>query len=286
MSGGGKTSTSTSSVQIPPEVLARYNAVNQYAGQVAQTPYQPYQGQFVAPMTGQQNAAISNINQAAGQAQPYYTAATQALTQGQQAATPYYDAAMQAYGGAYGLGAQLGQESYGALTGAQAGAQPYNQMATGLALAGAQAVNPTYLGTQQINQFMSPYLGDVVGSTMAAMNQQNQQQQSQLAGNAIQAGAFGGDRAGVAAANLAYQQNLANQQTIANLYNTGYGQALAAAQQQQGGVVARSVDLQTAGELTRLVFELSGSVEPKGHVLAQPDRVVVDSVHRWCDATR
>jgi len=45
---------------------------------------------------------------------------------------------------------------------------------------------------------------------------------------------------------------------------------------QQGGVVARSVDLQTAGELTRLVFELSGSVAPKGHVLAQPDRVVVD----------
>jgi N-acetylmuramoyl-L-alanine amidase len=45
---------------------------------------------------------------------------------------------------------------------------------------------------------------------------------------------------------------------------------------QQGQVVARSVDLQTAGELTRLVFELSGPVSPKGHVLAQPDRVVVD----------
>lgn len=234
MSGGGKTSTSTSSVQIPPEVMARYNAVNKYASDVAQTPYQPYQGQFVAPMTSTQNAAVANVNQAAGQAQPYFTGATESLLQGQQAATPYYGAAMDVYGGAYGLGAQLGQESYGALQGAQAAAQPYNQAATGLAAAGTQAVNPTYLGQGAINQYMSPYLNNVVGATMQAMNQQNQEQQSQLTSDAIRSGAFGGDRAGVAAANLAYKQNLANQQTIANLYNTGYGQALGTAQQQQG----------------------------------------------------
>jgi len=234
MSGGGKTSTSTSSVQIPPEVMARYNAVNQYASDVAQTPYQPYQGQFVAPMTSTQNAAVANVNQAAGQAQPYFTGATESLLQGQQAATPYYGAAMDVYGGAYGLGAQLGQESYGVLQGAQAAAQPYNQAATGLAAAGTQAVNPTYLGQGAINQYMSPYLNNVVGATMQAMNQQNQEQQSQLTSDAIKSGAFGGDRSGVAAANLAYKQNLANQQTLANLYNTGYGQALGTAQQQQG----------------------------------------------------
>lgn len=234
MSGGGKTSTSTSSVQIPPEVMARYNAVNDYADKVAQTPYQPYQGQFVAQMTPTQNAALANVNQAAGQAQPYFTGATESLLQGQQAATPYYGAAMDVYGGAYGLGAQLGQESYGALQGAQAAAQPYNQAATGLAAAGTQAVNPTYLGQGAINQYMSPYLNNVVGATMQAMNQQNQEQQSQLTSDAIKSGAFGGDRSGVAAANLAYKQNLANQQTLANLYNTGYGQALGTAQQQQG----------------------------------------------------
>lgn len=234
MSGGGKTSTSTSSVQIPPEVMARYNAVNDYADKVAQTPYQRYQGEFVAPMTSTQNAAIANVNQAAGQAQPYFTGATESLLQGQQAATPYYGAAMDVYGGAYGLGAQLGQESYGALQGAQAAAQPYNQAATGLAAAGTQAVNPTYLGQAAINQYMSPYLNNVVGATMQAMNQQNQEQQSQLTSDAIKSGAFGGDRSGVAAANLAYKQNLANQQTLAGLYNTGYGQALGTAQQQQG----------------------------------------------------
>ena len=49
-----------------------------------------------------------------------------------------------------------------------------------------------------------------------------------------QVAVWGAARSGVAAANLAYKQNLANQQTLANLYNTGYGQALGTAQQQQG----------------------------------------------------
>jgi hypothetical protein len=141
---------------------------------------------------------------------------------------------MDVYGGAYDLGAQLGQESYGTLKGAHSSAQPYNQAATGLALAGTQAVNPTELGQGEINKYMSPYLNSVVGATMQAMNQQNQEQQSNLTSDAIRSGAFGGDRSGVGAANLAYKQNLANQQTISNLYNTGYGQALGTAQQQQG----------------------------------------------------
>jgi hypothetical protein len=38
---GGKTSKSTQTVSIPPEVLARYNAVNSRAKQAAATPFQP-----------------------------------------------------------------------------------------------------------------------------------------------------------------------------------------------------------------------------------------------------
>ena len=42
--GGGKSQTSTgsSSVSIPPDVLARYNSVNSQAQTVAQTPFQQY----------------------------------------------------------------------------------------------------------------------------------------------------------------------------------------------------------------------------------------------------
>lgn len=73
---GGKTSTTTQSVQIPPEVMARYNAVNARAEQVAATPFQAYGGQFVAPITPTQQAGIEATSQASQLAQPFYGAAT------------------------------------------------------------------------------------------------------------------------------------------------------------------------------------------------------------------
>jgi len=45
-------------------------------------------------------------------------------------------------------------------------------------------------------------LNDVMGSTSKLLGQQNEQAQSGQLGNAIRSGAFGGDRTGIAAANL------------------------------------------------------------------------------------
>jgi len=83
MGGGGKGGTTTSSqtVSIPPEVLARYNSVNARAETTAEQPFQQYGGEFVAPLTPTQQAGTQATNAAAGQAQPYYGAAT-ALTLG------------------------------------------------------------------------------------------------------------------------------------------------------------------------------------------------------------
>lgn len=380
MSGGGKTSTSTSTATIPPDVLARYNSVNAVAQNVAQTPFQTYSSDpaaFVAPQNSTQQAGIANANKYAEAAQPWYSAAGQNLMQGQQAAMSYYDTAGSYYGNAaqtgagladasYGAlqnanyaaqpmqnaaaynisnapnvaqpyynaagqslsqgqyagaglgaasyesimgagnaaqpmnqaaaynvsnapnaaapyfgsanqnlnqglqtGAQLGQNSYNTLQGAQnvgaglagasyagtqqalqtgaglgqasynslqganANASPYLQAAAGYSTAGGQAVDPTQLNSAAINQYMSPFLNNVYGATLAGQQQQNAQQMSSLQGTAAQAGAFGGDRAGIAAANMAYQQNLANSQTNANLLNTGYTNALNTAGQQQ-----------------------------------------------------
>lgn len=179
---GGKTSQSTQSVQIPPEVLARYNSVNATAQNVAQTPFQQYStdpNAFVAPVNQQQQTGISSTNSAANEAQPFY-----------------------------GIGA--------ALTG---------------------AAGPTNVGNitgQQIGQYMNPYIQSVVNPTAQLLNQQQQAQQSGQTGNAISQGAFGGDRAGIAAANLAGQQSLAFSNAINPLYSQGYNQALGTAQQQQG----------------------------------------------------
>ena len=191
---GSKGQNSTSTVTIPPQVLANYAQVNQRAAQVDNQPFQAFTGQAVAPVNAQQTAGINATNTAAG--------------------------------------------SY----------QPYTNAATGYAVQGGQAVNPNAL---DINKYLSPYLGDVVGSESALLNQNNQQQQSGQLGTAIQSGAFGGDRAGIAAANLAGQQNLTNANIYSNLLNQGYNTALGTAQQQQG------VDL-SAGQANRAATQQTG----------------------------
>lgn len=287
---GGKSSQSTQTVSIPPEILARYNAVNARAETTAQTPFQQYStnpADFVAPLTSSQQAGIANTNYYAGTAQPYYQAATGQLAEAQQAAVPYYGQATQNVGQAQDVGNALAYGSLGALGGASAaanplqqqaqaglagayagaqpfnlaaanqyfsglqqgrdlsqraygsgqqalrGAQPFQSMASQYMQSGAQAVNPGALGAEQINQYMSPYLSNVLQGTAALQNQMNQQAMSGQTGNAIRSGAFGGDRAGIAAANLAQQQQIANSKIFSDILNQGYGQALGTAQQQQ-----------------------------------------------------
>lgn len=86
---------------------------------------------------------------------------------------------------------------------------------------------------QAIQQYMNPYTQQVVDSTRANLQENDAQQQNQLRGNAIASGAFGGDRAGVASAELSRQQNLADNQTISGLYNQAYNTGLSTFQQQQ-----------------------------------------------------
>lgn len=180
---GGKTSTSSSQVSIPPEVLARYNSVNANAEKVAKTPFQPYSNDpnaFVAPLNQQQIAGMQNINQSAGAAQPYYGAATR------------------------------------------------------MTAAGAAPTNIGNVSGQDIGQYMNPYVQGVVNPAAQLLNQQQQAQMSGQTGQAMQQGAFGGDRSNLAAANLAGQQGLAFSNAINPLFSQGYTQALGAAQQQQG----------------------------------------------------
>lgn len=284
--GGNKTGTSgtqyqSSSVSIPPEVLARYNSVNARAEDVAGTPFQPYSGEFVAPVNTTQQGGVNTIMDAYGVYGPYAQKALGSIDWGSQQALPYFDMAGNSIGtgvAAGQAGAQAGQQSvatglgtlgtalntiggayssaqpyntaatgqiYSGLAGAQpynaaagsgigtaySGAQPYQIAATGLAAAGTQAVNPNDL---QIGRYMSPYTQSVVQSTMANLGQQQRQEQQKLTGNAILDGSWGGDRAGIAKANLARQQDLASGSVLSGLYAQNYDQALAAAQQQQG----------------------------------------------------
>ena len=231
MSKNGKSSTSTSSVSIPPEVLARYNAVNTRAEEVAEQEFTPYGGQFVAPLTQTQQAGISNISQAAGAAQPYYQGATTSLLGGAAQAQPYYQGATQSLYGGQAAAAPLQAAAAQNISGAQAAGQPYQGMATGFGLAGARQIAP---GGLNVGAYMSPYTEAVAQPTYQALRQQQQQEQQKIVGDQVRSGAFGGDRGKIAQAVLAQQQNLATGQAMGNIYQQGYGQALGAAQQQQG----------------------------------------------------
>lgn len=107
-------------------------------------------------------------------------------------------------------------------------AQPYIQQAAGYANNAAQPITG-----QQIQQYSDPYTQQVIQATQAQFNNQNAQQQQQLTGNAIAQGALGGNRVGVAQANLAGQQQLAQAPVIAGLQSQGYQTGLNTALSQQ-----------------------------------------------------
>ncbi len=173
----------------------------------------------------------------------------------QTAQTPFSD-----YGGQFVAPVNAEQSSGIAGTNAAANeAQPYYGAATntlGTAQAGTTPVNEAAeygtaassapISGQQINQYLSPYLGDVLGSTEQIQNQENQQAQAGQLGSAITSGAFGGDRTGIAAANLQQQEDLANSNVISGIANTGYQSALGTATTEQG------IGLQGANQLASI----------------------------------
>lgn len=126
---------------------------------------------------------------------------------------------------------------------AQGAALPFIQQGAQYTNRAAQGVNP-----EMINQFMSPYLSNVVNATQRNLLETNAQQQAALKAGAIQAGAFGGDRSRFAQAEMARQQGLAGGQVIGGLLNQGFGQALSGAQQNIQNMLQGGQMLGTLGQ--------------------------------------
>lgn len=158
------------------------------------------------------------------------------------AGTPY-----QPYGGQMVAGLDPTQQAgINNVNNASGIAQPYLNTAAGYAGQGAAPVDS--VSANDISRYESPYQNDVINATMANINEVNGQQQNQLRGNAASAGALGGDRLGVAQAELARQQSLTSNQTLAGLNNQNYAQALGEANSQQQNAQAN------AGRLGQAAF--------------------------------
>ena len=83
--GGSSNQTTTNSSSPPPQTLADYQGLVNRATSVANTPYTPYPGEQIAPLSNQTVTGLSNLDKYAYAAQPYYNQAGQMT---QQAAAP------------------------------------------------------------------------------------------------------------------------------------------------------------------------------------------------------
>lgn len=113
------------------------------------------------------------------------------------------------------------QQGIANIQSAQGMAMPYIEEGAGYTREAARGITP-----ELYDRFYSPYVRDVANATQANLLESAARQRSDLKSNAIGANAFGGDRAGIAAAEQARQQQLAHAQSMANIYNQGYGQAM------------------------------------------------------------
>lgn len=209
--GGGTKNNTTVTNQTTPNPIAQgayQNAVNTGTN-VANTPYTPYNGSLVAGFTPTQQAAFSNIGNAAGLAQPYYSQAADLIRASTSGINP--------------------SSTVGQYTNSNLSSQ-FTDPARQLAATSGQGINPLS-GQFGVQNFMNPYTQNVVTSMQALQKQQDAAQQTQLEGQAAGAGAFGGDRAAIMQSTLAGQQDLANNASLANVLQSGYGQALGAAMQ-------------------------------------------------------
>jgi len=151
----------------------------------------PFSAQQLADLSPAQQQAISSAMQGVGSYAPYLQAGSEAIGQG-----------IGAVGAGLGtLGSAIGQ-------------------------AGQATYDPT-----SYQDFMNPYLDDVIQQQYQDIADQGVQQQKQLGATAVGSGAFGGSRHAVAQGQVA--KNVMDQQarTGSQLRSQGFSQAQNAAQQ-------------------------------------------------------
>jgi len=103
------------------------------------------------------------------------------------------------------------------------GVSPYQQQlqAAGTTLGGATQ----YMGPQAYQPFMSPYQQEVIDTSLAALQREQEKGLGTLRQRAIQAGAFGGGREGVAMGEYQATSDIGRAQLEAQLRQQGFSQA-------------------------------------------------------------
>lgn len=227
--GGGGGGGGQASSPSPVQTTTNYNAVSNYAapyveGMLGKTqalvdqPYQTYGGQRTAEFTGLNNQAF-NAARGLGTAQQTTDASNMAAQAGLGALNTQYQGGM--YGNAY---------------------QGLNQYDPGQF--GMMGVNSQNFGGRSAEQYMSPYVQQALAPQMEQIQRFGEQQKTRNAGQATQAGAFGGSRFGIQNALTDFN----TQQAQSQAYGTGIQNAYQNAQAQFNADQARRLQAQQSNQ--------------------------------------
>ena len=115
---------------------------------------------------------------------------------------------------------------------------------------------------QNVQGFMSPYQESVVDATMRRLAQSRAERDAATKAQLAASRAFGNERRGVYEAQLAAEQDLNTQQTLANLYQQGYGQAAGLASQ------LPTQQLAASGQLAGLSNQMISQEQARQQMLA------------------
>ena len=187
----------------------------------------------------------------------------------------------------------------GTFTGRQfvAGEDPLQTQAIGIAQQGVGSYQPFLTaaqqalttaggltGSQAYKDFMSPYQQDVIDATLQDFDRQAAMQRQNIGQRALQAGAFGGGRQGVAEAEYDAASDRNRASVLSGLLQTGFGQAQAAADRafgQQGQLAsaqqglgqflpsAQRADIQTLGAVGGIQQSQQQAIEDAQRQAAQ-----------------
>src|SRR5210317_1194904 len=200
--------------------MAEVSTVVQQPPEFIEAAAKPYITQLQKDVGGLRTADLSKIYG------PQYVAGLGALTQ-------------QAIGKAGGLGAY----------------QPYLQGAEQAQQAAAGLTGPT-----AYQAYMSPYQQDVIGSTLKEFDIQAQKGLGAIAQSALQAGAFGGGREGVARAEYMSASDRNRAALQAQLLQQGFGQAQQLAAQGFGQQQALASQQQALASQQQQLAQLAPSL--------------------------
>ena len=206
------TSATTDTSQHIPEWLEQtgQQAVNR-ANDLSQRPYTPYTGEMVAPQSADTLQSYQQVRDLQGQG------------------APAFGQSLDAYGRLVGSAAPITAGGVNDNTNSLYGNFNQNVMNPAQGLLGGY-LNGGPATAAQVGQnaatLMSPYARNVIDPTLAAGEQAREIARQKVAGNAANAGAFGGSRQGVAEGVSDAQTLLGTQQQIGAMLNQGWGQAL------------------------------------------------------------